>query len=157
MPLKLTANKSNIFFNLKNVKSNQISMSFMFKNISNITEKNVFWSSATLPCTAESICWGVISLISKCEPCAHRGLLGLEFRRLRSPAWLIPPPYIFHLFWGPPVVYTKARPSYSQPSIIYTTCCVLVWFIFNNEAGTWNIHKLGSFNETREQGKSPFF
>lgn len=61
------------------------------------------------------------------------------------------PPNIFHLFWEPPVVYSKARPR-----IIYTTR-VLIWFIFNNEAGTWNIHKLGSFNETREQGKRPFF
>lgn len=74
------------------------------------------------PHTAESICWGVIPLISKCEPCAHRGLLGLQFRRPGSPAWLIPPsPYFPFILRATCCIYKSRAHSYSQPSIIYTT------------------------------------
>ncbi len=104
------------------------------------------------PHTVESICWGVIPLISKCEPCAHRGPLGLQFRRPGSPAWLIPPsPYFPFVLRATCCIYKSQALHYLYDS------CVLIWFIFDNQAGTWNIHKLGSFNETREQGKRPFF
>lgn len=74
------------------------------------------------PHTAESICWGVIPLISKCEPCAHRGLLGLQFRRPGSPAWLIPPsPYFPFILRATCCIYKSRAHSYSQPSIIYMT------------------------------------
>lgn len=77
----------------------------------------------------------------------------------RRPGLTHPPLPIFPIYFEGHLLYIqKTGPQLLAPLHYSYGSCVLVRFIFNNEAGTWNIHKLGlRSNETREWGKRPVF